>query len=696
MNKDFLSRPILVVDDDWAIWASYEAILQPPVKDKDSSLELLKETLVPPSTRIPEGNDYQFNLSFAAQGQEGLDLIRTAKAEGNHFCLAFIDIRMPPGWDGMETARRIRELDKDIEIVIVSAYSDRTITEITNTVGLPHKLLFLRKPFDPDELKQFAISITDKYYISLQEERQRNKLEALLNTSSAGVFTVDSRNTLLTWNRAAEEITGYNSDEVIGKTLILDKISTNFKDICQDETKDNNIISQQRSIVDKHNNGKIISLSLATISHTNKSETIGSFWDITPLKRTEDALREANWELKKQMKERERLQESELNLERRLSQAQKMEAIGLMAGGVAHDLNNILSGIIGYPEIILMDLPAENKHREAIEEIQDSGKRAAAVVADLLTVARGVAVEKQVANLNDLILEHLGSAEGKMLKENFPHMNIKTFLTSHKTSIVCSPVHIRKCLMNLLNNAAEALIHSSDVVITTARKEITDEDKRTYEVVPGEYVTLTVKDQGPGISSEDLSHIFEPFFTKKKTGRSGTGLGLAVVYNTVKDHNGTIQVMSNEEGSIFTLLFPFSTQTPKASKELVRIEDLRGQGKILVVDDEKQQRDVVKTMLGTLGYHVITVASGEEAVSYLTSNSVDLVLLDMIMYPGMNGLKSYEEIIKIRPGQKAIITSGYSESNEVLHAKKLGVGSFIGKPFSLEQIGQIVKKMLTA
>ncbi len=249
--------------------------------------------------------------------------------------------------------------------------------------------------------------------------------------------------------------------------------------------------------------------------------------------------------------------------------------------------------------------------------------------------------------------------------------------------------------MNLVNNAAEALTTSSDITITTGRKRVTAKEYPDYDVVPGDYVTLTIADNGPGISPEDLKHIFEPFFTKKKIGRSGTGLGLTVVYNTIQDHKGVISVESDQTGSFFEILIPLCSELPVTEKKNIALEKLQGHGTILVVDDEEQQRGIVKSMLETLGYDVKTVASGEDAVSYLTLTQVDLVLLDMLMYPGISGLKSYEEIIKLHPGQKAIITSGYSESNEVLLAKELGVGAFIGKPFSLEQIGQTIKKVLT-
>lgn len=693
-----INRRILVVDDDMAIWASYKAILQPTCPDSESPLEKLKTALHPQGVESSAMDSYVFDLSYAAQGEQGLQLVKEANERGTPFNLAFIDVRMPPGWDGMETARRIRSLDSDIEIVIVSAYSDRSSTEITRSVGSPHKLLFFRKPFDPDELKQLAISLTDKHHIAQKEDTQRKKLEVLLNSSSAAIFTVNSQNILITWNRAAERITGYMADEVIGKPLILDTIADKSSELLGRKLQETHgsIYDRHIMIQDKGGRSRIISLNLETIPGKvqNKQETIGSFWDITMLKKTEEALTEVNLELQKQIEEKDQLQENQLRLERKLNQAQKMEAIGLMAGGVAHDLNNILSGIVGYPDILLMELPKNSKLQNTVKEIKDSGKRAAAVVADLLTVARGVAVEKKVIDLNKLIAEHLESAEGKLLKINFPKVVITTNLTAQNTPIFCSPVHIKKCLMNLLNNAAEALSTSYDINIITGIENVSGRNSSDFDLEKGEYVTLSVEDNGPGISPQAIKHIFEPFFTSKKIGRSGTGLGLAVVWNTVKDHDGAIVVNSDKSGTVFKMMFPMSKKKVHQDKEPRELKSLHGDASILVVDDEAMQRKITENLLTKLGYNVVALGSGEEAISHLKNNTMDLILLDMIMHPGIDGLQTYAEIVKIHPSQKAIITSGYSGRKEILRAKELGVNEFISKPYTIEQLGLIIKQVL--
>ncbi|MCI5211131.1 MAG: PAS domain S-box protein, partial [Candidatus Electrothrix sp. ATG2] len=233
--------------------------------------------------------------------------------------------------------------------------------------------------------------------------------------------------------------------------------------------------------------------------------------------------------------DRKQDEEEKKKLEKELHQSQRLESIGLLAGGVAHDLNNILSGIIGYPELLLLDLPQESKLREPIEAIHESGQRAAAVVADLLTVARGAASTREVHSLNSLVLEYLRSPECEKLKSLYPNIIFRHQLEAAQPAVLCSPVHVKKCLMNLVTNAAEAFgVYAEGTVILTTLNHLVDGPTNTYHMEKGEYVVLNVQDNGPGIPQKDLEHIFEPFYTKKIMGRSGTGLGLTVVWNTMR------------------------------------------------------------------------------------------------------------------------------------------------------------------
>jgi PAS domain S-box-containing protein len=382
-------------------------------------------------------------------------------------------------------------------------------------------------------------------------------------------------------------------------------------------------------------------------------------------------------------------------LQAQLQHAQKMEAIGTLAGGVAHDLNNILSGLVSYPELLLMQIAADSPLRKPLLTIQRSGERAAAVVQDLLTLARrGVAVN-EVVNLNDVVLQYLRSPEYKNLKSFHPGVEVETRFETGAMNVVGSPVHLSKTVMNLISNAAEALREEGKIVVSTENRYI-DRPVRGYEdILEGDYVVLTVRDAGVGISSEDIKKIFEPFYTKKKMGRSGTGLGMAVVWGTVKDHHGYIDVESREgEGTTFTLYFP-ATRQPREKQDAPRIEDYRGQGEsILIVDDVEQQRDVASEMLKGLGYSVTAVSSGEAAVDYVKTSPVDLVVLDMIMESGMDGLDTYRRMIQFRPGQKAIIASGFSETEQVREAQRLGAGVYIKKPFLSSKIGPAIRAEL--
>jgi len=366
-----------------------------------------------------------------------------------------------------------------------------------------------------------------------------------------------------------------------------------------------------------------------------------------------------------------------------------METVGILAGGVAHDLNNILGPIMGYPELMLRDIPEDSKLIRPLRIIRESGERAASIVSDLLTLARrGVAVS-EVMNINDIITEYLSSYQCEKLKEYHPDLTISASFEPQPCNIIGSPVHILKAVMNLISNAAEAMPNGGSVAVSTRKTTVTDSIKGYDHISTGEYIVVSITDTGVGISEEDMRKIFEPFYTKKVMGRSGTGLGMAVVWNTVKDHEGYVDITSSiGKGTRFDLYFLVTGRALAPGKEPLPIQEYAGKGQtVLVVDDVEEQREMALLFLLKLQYQAEAVSSGEEALDYLKQKPVDLVILDMIMDPGMDGLETYQNILAIKPNQKAIIVSGFSETNRIKEAQKLGVGQYIKKPYTLEKIG---------
>ncbi len=383
-------------------------------------------------------------------------------------------------------------------------------------------------------------------------------------------------------------------------------------------------------------------------------------------------------------------------LEKQLRRAEKMEALGRLAGGVAHDLNNVLSGLVGYPDLILSELPEESPLYKMVLTVKKSGQRAAAIVEDLLTLTRRGAASAEIINVNDAVKEYFKSPEYDKLITLHPHVRIKTDLAENLSNIICSPVHMLKTVMNLITNAAEAVEDEGKVVVAT-RNEYIDLPISGYDKVqPGEYVMLRVKDNGIGIPADEIEKIFEPFYTRKVMGRSGTGLGMAVVWGTVNDHNGYIDVKSKEgRGTTFDLYFPATDRQPQHDQPPPVIDSYKGNNeKILVVDDIEAQRDMAVLLLDNLGYTVNAVSSGEEALRYLENNSADLIILDMIMEPGMDGLDTYRAICRKHPGMPAVIASGYSETDRIREAQRLGAGEYVKKPYTMEEIGLAVQKEL--
>ncbi len=530
---------------------------------------------------------------------------------------------------------------------------------------------------------QTAVSITNAMSFQQLHESEK-KYRDLVENASSIIMRQDIEGKITFFNEFAQKFFYYTEHEILGKS-VLGTIFPNTK-----LTRDH--LDRQLAILKQNPEQPIINESESVLKNGTK---VWITWTYKPIFDSEGNFKEILC-IGNDITELKHAELEKRDLEARLQRAQKMEAIGTLAGGVAHDLNNILSGIVSYPELLLMDIPLDSPQRKPILTIQKAGERAATIVQDLLTLARRGVVTTKVVNLNSIISEYLKSPEYENLKTYHPDVHVKIDFEPNLLNILGSPVHLSKTVMNLVSNALEAIPDIGEIIISTKNRHVDKSINGYDEVKGGDYITLNVSDNGIGIPPHNLERIFEPFYTKKEMGKSGTGLGMAVVWGTIKDHKGYIDVKSTEgQGTKFTLYFPVTRQKLTSEKSKLSFKDIKGKGElILVVDDMKDQREIASEMLQKLGYSVVSVASGEEAVDYIKNNSADLIILDMIMESGIDGLDTYKKIIEIHPGQKAIITSGFSETERVKEAQKLGAISYVKKPYLLEQIGYVVRSEL--
>jgi PAS domain S-box-containing protein len=581
---------------------------------------------------------------------------------------------------------------------LFSDQMSKVMADPTHVVAAAAELEFYRKDGTTFWLECMFKTIQDekgKYVSILGEgrditERKRaeealhqseEKYRAIIENMEEGYIEVDIKGRLTFFNEAALNFLGYSREETVGMHYKKYTDEENARKILEAYSGVYRtglpLPLFEWEVIRKDGTRRTVEGSASLISGTGGRPVgfRGLFRDIT---------------------DRRRLQDEHIHLQERLHRAEKMEALGTLAGGVAHDLNNVLGVLVGYSELLLQSIPQESPFQRHAMQIFKGSLRAAAIIQDLLTLARRGVLVSETLNLNSIISDFLQMPEFEAIRSHHPGVTFKTSLDGELLNVKGSSTHLSKTVMNLLSNAAEAISGLGEVLITTENRYIDRTISGHDTTQEGEYAVLTVSDTGSGISPADIERIFEPFYTKKVMGRSGTGLGLAVVWGTVKDHDGYIDVQSTEgEGSIFTLYFPVTREDLTKAEQVVPQSTYMGRGEhILVVDDVEGQRLLASAMLEGLGYKVSSVASGEEAIEFLRNNPIDLLILDMIMDPGIDGLDTYRSILDIRPQQKAIIVSGFSETDRVHAAHALGAGAYVRKPYVIEKLGLAVRKEL--
>ncbi|MFC1554294.1 PAS domain S-box protein, partial [candidate division KSB1 bacterium] len=543
-----------------------------------------------------------------------------------------------------------------------------------------------------EELVKLRTNELEKMNIKLQKDiEEREKAERALTESEeqyrelvekAGIsISVNDQNGNLTYiNEKFADLLGYKIDELLGKSIatLIYQEDTKFVLNYSNQRIEGEAVPSRYEFRGLKKNGEVIFLEVDASVIKEENEIIGTrayLWDITERKRSEV--------------ERKKLEEQFL-------QAQKMESMGKLAGAVAHDLNHILTGLVTYPDLILLDMKKSDPLQKKIKAIKKSGQRAANIVEDLLNIARGGVHSEEITNINSVIKDCIASPEINQIIKTNPKISIDSNLEKTIKNVTLSKVQIIKVLYNLINNAGEAMPDGGRILVTTSNKQLKKEI-RGYEIIlPDKYVTLSVSDTGTGISEDDLPKIFEPYFTKKVMGRSGSGIGLSVVWNIIKEHDGFIDVKSEPgTGTIFNVYLPVAKGKKKTKKKVRKIKDIIGSKEIVViVDDDRNMRDSGEKILEILNYTPVSFSKGEDAIKYMENNKIDIVLLDMLLGSGLDGLQTYKEMIKIVPDQKALIVSGFSASKRIKETQKLGAGKFIKKPFTIEELGSAIYEEL--
>ena len=653
MNTDFNNR-ILLVDDNPAIHEDFRKILIGP-SAQAVALEAVESILfdAPASAATTE-----FSLDSAHQGREALDKVTAALRAGRPYAMAFVDVRMPPGWDGVDTIARLWEVDPALQVVVCTAYSDYSWEKMTAKLGINDNLVILKKPFDNIEALQLAHALTKKWHVTAEAQLQvetldrkvaertreleasntelRRSEERFANAFRASPipFAIQSlhQQRFIDVNDAFVAMTGFSRGELIDRTPLELRICLDYEIRILSQIRDHKPVRDiEAQISTKSGELRSALVTIERLTIAGIKHLLVMVVDVT----------------------------ERLRLEGELRQAQKMEAIGQLAAGVAHDFNNLLTIIQGHASLQL-GLPGHGEDLTgSLREISQASERAANLTRQLLAFSRRQIMRPCVLDVNTLIRETTGMLR-RLIGEN---VELRCAFADALPAVWADQTGVEQIILNLTLNARDAMPKGGRIVIETGTTVFTPADaERNPEIAPGEYVCLSVADTGTGMDAATRSRIFEPFFTTKNVDK-GTGMGLATVYGITKQHDGWIDVATEVgRGSTFRIFLPVTHRIAEpVEPEFFIPEPTLREYTVLVVEDDDAVRSLVKEVLVHQQYRVLEAEHAEAALTVWKDHgsTIDLLLTDIIM-PGANGLELAQQLLTARPELKVIYTSGYS------------------------------------
>lgn len=604
---------------------------------------------------------------IASTGEEALTLARETRPD-----LVIMDIVLPGKMDGIETAKQIHA-ETDSPIIYLTAHSDRaTVERATETMQYG----YLVKPITTNELYSAIETTLQRRKLELKVRDSEEKYRITLNSIMDAVVTTDGHGKIIRMNPAAEKLTGWNMNDAMGVDIVQ------VINIFDAETKEP--VDHPGSRILREGSSIQFERHMIVRSRDNVERRISCKG--TPLRHTDDETSGAVLVLQDITEK--------FRLENELRQAQKMESIGRLAGGVAHDFNNILTTIIGYADLGLKELDEENPMYEMMKEISSAGKRGSSITQQLLSISR-----KQVLSLQPLPVNDVLTGMEKMLRRLIGEdVELVIRIDPLNTHIRADHSQVIQVLMNLCINARDAMPEGGVLIIETNTMLIDDSYAQHHPFIkPGQYAVLSVSDNGTGMDEETQNHIFEPFFTTKEKNK-GTGLGLSTVYGIVKQHNGNILVYSEPgKGTTFRIFLPAIpeklTDEGQVPKELQ--EKLTFKGSILVVEDNNELRKLATSILKRYGFTVMEAGEVKKAIDIAKNEkgAIDLLLTDVVM-PKMNGRELFNKINKWQPAMEVLYMSGYTD-DIISHHGILQEGvHFIQKPFTVQELIQKIQQVM--